>query len=277
MTQCKPARRIAAMTLAAIFIAAPLAAAHAQPAKSRDDTIRTRVLGWPAGDRLYVAMSADVRYVQGQNATVVVTGPASDIEDIVVENGAIHHDRDPWNQDWWKWWRWRDWRATSPVHIVVTAPHVAAAGVSGSGHLDLGRLAQDRLDLSVSGSGLLDVSGQFKSLGMSVSGSGGGRLSQISAGDMSTSISGSGWIKASGAANSLHVSISGSGVSDMGGLTAQDVDAHLSGSGAARLSPKRSADISVSGSGSVHLLTEPTRLNAHRFGSGAIIHPGGVS
>ncbi len=277
MTTCKPVLAAASIALVAASAAAPLEAAHAQPARSRDPTVRTRVLGWPGGDRLFVAANADVRYVQGPNGKVVVTGPAADIEDIVVDDGVIRHDRENWNRDWWKWWRWQDWRSQPVIHIVVTAPHVGVAGVSGSGHLDMGRLAQDRLELSVSGSGLADASGQFKSLSVSVSGSGGGRLGQISTGDLSGSISGSGWIKAAGAANSVHLGISGSGAADMGGVAAQDVDAHLSGSGSARLSPKRSADIAVSGSGSVHLLTEPARLNAHRFGSGAIIHPGGVS
>ena len=277
MTECRPARGLASMALAAIFIAAPWAAAHGQAARPRDDTVRTRVLGWTGGDRLFVATNADVRYVPGPNARAVITGPASEIQDMVVDDGVIRHDGDRWGRDWWKWWRWQDWRPRSIVHVVVTAPHVSQAGVSGSGHLDLGRLAQDRLQASVSGSGLLDVSGQFRSLSLSVSGSGGGRLGQVTAGDMSASISGSGWIKAAGAATSLHVSVSGSGTADLGGVLAQDLDAHLSGSGAARLSPKRSADVAVAGSGSVHLLTEPARLNAHRFGSGAIIHPGGVS
>lgn len=276
MTTCKTVLGAASIALAMTFAAAPLAAAQAQPAQ-RDTTIRTRVLNWTGGDRLYVATNADVRYVQGPGSKVVVTGPSADIADIVVDDGVIRHDRADWGRDWWKWWRWEDWSSRPTIHVVVTAPHIGQAGVSGSGHLDLGRLAQDRLDMSVSGSGLIDASGQFKSLNLSVSGSGAGRLNQINAADMSASISGSGWIRASGAANSVHLSISGSGAGDMGALAAQDVDAHLSGSGSARLSPKRSADVAVSGSGSVHLLTEPARLNAHRFGSGEIIHPNGVS
>jgi hypothetical protein len=258
------------IVIALAITSAPLAA-WAQPAR-RDTTIRTRVLAWPGGDRLVVATSADVRYVQGPAAKVVITGPTDQISDIVVDGGVIRHDRDRWGWDW-RWWRLWSWRPEHQVRIVVTAPQIDEASVSGSGHLDLGRLSQDRLDLNVSGSGGLDVSGQFRTLGLTVSGSGSARLTAINAGDMTTHISGSGWIKATGAASSLRVSISGSGSADMGGVSAQDADAGISGSGSTTLSPHRYADVSVSGSGSVRLLTNPARLNSHRSGSGAIIQP----
>ena len=277
MVRCNWVHGTLSIALAMTFVAAPLAPAHGQPAASHDRTVRTRTLAWSGGERLFVGVNVDVRYVPGQSAKVVVTGPADEIDDIVVDNGAIRHERQrwAWGWEWWNWRKWWDWRSAPDVHVVVTAPHISQAGVSGSGHLDLGRLAQDRLDLAVFGSGGVDVSGQFKSLGLSVSGSGAARLTQIDVGDMSASLSGSGWIKASGAARSLHLGISGSGAADLGGLAAQDVVAHLSGSGMAKLSPKRSADLGVSGSGSIRLLTEPSQLNAHRFGSGAIIHANG--
>ncbi len=264
-------RGLAFVALAATVIAAPLAG-RAQPAAAPGDGVRTRVLAWPGGDRLYVSTNADVRYVQGAQGKVVITGPARDIEDIVVDHGVVRHARAHWG---WPWWTWGEWPPSRSVHIVVTAPHVDEAGISGSGHLDLGRLAQDHLALSIAGSGAIDVSGQFKSLDLSVSGSGAVRLSQVSAAAMSASLSGSGWIKAAGAAGTLHVSISGSGAADMGGLVAQDVTTQISGSGFAKVSPRRSADLSVAGSGAIRLLTQPAQLSTHRSGSGSIISPNG--
>lgn len=273
MTGCRTSVRVTWIAVAAAMIAAPLAGC-VRPLPPRDHTFKTRTLAWPGGEHLSVETSADVRYVQGQNAQVVVTGPADQIDDIVVDNGDIRRDRDRWG---WQWWNvpWGDWRSQE-VHVVVTAPKITDAGVGGSGRLDLGRLSQDRLDLSLSGSGVIDVSGQIKSLSLSASGSGVGRLDQVQAGDMSVDMSGSGWVKSSGSADKLRLSISGSGVADMGGLTAQDVQADLSGSGSARVSPKQSADIAVSGSGAVQLLTRPPQLSTHKSGSGAIIEPGGA-
>lgn len=255
-------------------LAAPAAPAWSQSA-GHSDAIRTFSMAWTGGDRLFVASDIDVRYVQGPDAKVVVTGPSDQIGDVVADHGVIRHDRDRWGWAWWEWWRWGDWRRRADIHVVVTAPHIERAGVSGSGHLDLGRLTQDRLELHVSGSGALDVSGQLKSLRVAVSGSGAARLSQVNTSDLSASLSGSGVIRASGAAGSLHLGISGSGVADMSALTAQDVDAHLSGSGTARVAPRRSADLSVSGSGVIHLLSRPSQISSHRSGSGAIVLPDG--
>ena len=78
MPEFTSVRRGMSVALAAMFAAvAPLAGAHAQPAGSRDDTIRTRTLAWPSTDHLFVSLRADVRYVQGPAAKAVITGPAS--------------------------------------------------------------------------------------------------------------------------------------------------------------------------------------------------------
>ena len=108
---------------------------------------------------------------------------------------------------------------------------------------------------------------------MTVSGSGGVRLSQIAADAVAARLSGSGWVAAAGSANTLRLAVSGSGGADMGRLGVQDADAALSGSGAAVVAPRRSADLNVSGSGSIRLLTRPPQLVAHRYGSGSIIQP----
>jgi hypothetical protein len=275
MGEFRSVLKTTAVALAAALVAAPLGACvPPRDTHTHDQTVRTKTLAWTGGDRLFVALAADVRYVQGQDAKVVVTGPADEIEDIVVDGGVIRYGRE---RGWgfFPFWHWRDWGFERDVNIVVTAPQITGAGVGGSGHLDLGRLNQDRLEASVSGSGSLVASGQIKSLAVAVSGSGSERLDQINAGDMTANLSGSGWIRGTGTANSLRLGVSGSGAADLGGLTVQDAEAHLSGSGSASLSPKQSADISVFGSGAVRLLTQPPKLSTHHGGSGAIILPGG--
>lgn len=235
---------------------------------------KTRVLPWTGGDRLAVAVSARVRYVAGPANTVTISGPARLADRIVVQDGVIRYGDDD-GSDWWMFWRWSD---NGPgLQIQLVTPSLTAATVSGSGRLDLGRLSQDQLDLGVSGSGVVEASGPIRTLHVGVSGSGGAQLDGLSTGEMTAGISGSGWIRASGSADTVHVIVSGSGAADLGGLAVQDADANLSGSGFARLSPKRSADVGVSGSGHVSLDTEPARLTMHQSGSGSISHPGGTA
>jgi hypothetical protein len=269
--------------LAAIFAASALAPVPALagpldwlvPPAARQrppQPVRTRVLPWPGGERLVVALGADVRYVQGSASKVVVTGPGDLIDDIIVDGGVLRHQRD------WRWhWGWGDWSRSRTIVITVTAPRISDAGVSGSGQLALGRLNQDRLDLHVSGSGAATASGDIRSLDVSISGSGSARFVQVNAADMDAQISGSGWIAATGSADALHLGISGSGSAKLDGLAVQDAVAGLSGSGSATIAPKRSADLHVSGSGSIRLATSPPQLTTHRSGSGSIIRPGGIS
>ena len=266
-------RLVAAGLVAASALAgaAPALAQFPAPPPKRPVVARTRVLPWSGGDRLGVAVDADVQYVPGADNKVVITGPSDLVDDIVVDHGLIRHGE---YGSWWRWWRWQwGWQRARDVRIVVTAPHLSDVSVSGAGRLDLGHLAQDRLDLGLSGSGYVTASGQIKTLDLSVSGSGGAKFTGLNTTTMSVGLSGSGWVAATGTADTLRLRVSGSGSGNFTGLALNDLDAGLSGSGSAKASPKRSADVWVSGSGSVRLLTEPQHLNAHRSGSGRIMHP----
>jgi hypothetical protein len=266
LTQALAAALISLSALAAV---APQAAAADRPwfapPPAPDRTVRTRTLPWTGGEHLGVAIAADVRYVPGASNTVSITGPNDLIHDIVVDNGVIRHD-----QEQWRWWRW-SFRRTSDIRIVVTTPRISDASVSGSGRLDLGRLSQERLDARVSGSGALAAAGAIRTVSTTVSGSGSARITDLNANDLDAHLSGSGWIRAAGTTNTLRLSISGSGSADLGSLTVQDAEARLSGSGSARVAPRRSADLEVSGSGSIRLLTEPPRVNVRKSGSGSVI------
>jgi hypothetical protein len=268
------ARLCAVALLTGAALAPPLAALAASsvpaPAQAAEAS-QTRVLAWTGGDRLSVAVGADVDYVPGADAKVVVTGPADQIRDIVVDHGVIKHEEGGWH--WFGYWG-PDWTADR-IKIVVTAPRLSAAHIGGSGRLNLGRLAQDRLDMSVSGSGSANASGAIRSVTLSVSGSGGATLTALTATDLTANLSGSGRMAVAGTANSLRLHISGSGRADMSGLALQDVVAGLSGSGSALIAPKGSADLGVSGSGNIRLVTNPAQLNTHKSGSGRIIRPDG--
>jgi len=231
-----------------------------------DGGLVTRTLAWTGDDKLGVAVNGHVRYVQGANAKVQITGPRELVDHIIVDHGVIRSDY----RNWWEGVRW-GWGPSSDLRILVVAPHLDKASVSGSADLDLGQLKQNELDLGVSGSGRVSASGPIRTLRLHVSGSGGAKLSGLSADEMQASLSGSGWIEAAGAARSLSLDISGSGHANLGALAVDNAKASLSGSGGAQLSPKATADLAVSGSGSVRLLSRPAQLSMYRSGSGRII------
>ena len=106
------------------------------------------------------------------------------------------------------------------------------------------------LDLSVSGSGDMEI--------------------DIDAGEVETGISGSGDVKLSGRALSNRVSISGSGKLDAEDLETDRYKIQISGSGSCRINANKEIDASVSGSGSIYYRGEPDKVYSSTSGSGRI-------
>jgi len=117
------------------------------------------------------------------------------------------------------------------VTIELTAPKVTRFALNGTGRLDITGYRQDRLDLRISGDG-----------------------------DMS----------AQGAAKSVTLDISGSGNADLAALAADNAEVKISGSGQAKVGPKASARLDITGSGDVTLTSHPKHVESHVSGSGTI-------
>jgi hypothetical protein len=91
--------------------------------------------------------------------------------------------------------------------------------------------------------------------------------------DLKLVISGSGSFTAQGAVDRLTIVISGAGKARLGELAAKQLTVEVSGSGHVEAAPTDEADIRISGSGKVNLLTRPARLNSKVSGSGRITQP----
>ena len=92
--------------------------------------------------------------------------------------------------------------------------------------------------------------------------------------DLGVEVSGHGTVSAKGKAQSVNVDISGDGDIDMSGLASKSARAQISGSGRASMAPTDEADVSISGSGEIDLLTHPAKLNSDVSGSGRIVEGG---
>jgi hypothetical protein len=89
--------------------------------------------------------------------------------------------------------------------------------------------------------------------------------------DLSVDVSGHGVVSAKGRTRAVTLDISGDGDIDMSGLAAQTAHADISGSGRASIAPTEEANVSISGSGEVDLLTHPAKLNSDVSGSGRVV------
>ncbi|WP_296745570.1 DUF2807 domain-containing protein [Mesorhizobium sp.] len=175
-------------------------------------------LAWePAGSEFHIALPATVTYRPGAPSQAIVTGDPETVSHVRLSGNVLAFD-DDFNCD------------GGLVSVQLTGPAVSSWRLSGSGKLELSDLAQETLDLRISGSGDVRASGSVRDLSLRISGSGSGDFRQL-------------------AAKTASVQISGSGNAD---IAAQD-----------------QADIRLSGSGNVQVHGSP-KINSHVSGSGRV-------
>jgi hypothetical protein len=102
--------------------------------------------------------------------------------------------------------------------------------INGSGDVALGEIRQDRLALTIRGSGDVSGSGQVDDLSVSITGSGDGHLEKLTAKRLAVELEGSGDV-AAGVTDRADISIAGSGDVHLAGAMPGEITTHISGSG----------------------------------------------
>lgn len=191
----------------------------------------TRTMDWTGGDRLSVDLPADVTYVQGSEAGVVITGSQAIIDRVQIKDGRITVDGPDEITFRWRAGGFTAWNDRNNLKIVVTAPSVTRFDLSGSQSLTIQDYDQPTLSIDISGSG--DVT-------------------------------------ATGKTAALDLDIAGSGEANLADLVTTDATVGISGSGEARVAPTGAAKLSIAGSGDITLTTRPAKLESSISGSGDI-------
>ena len=96
-------------------------------------------------------------------------------------------------------------------------------------------------------------------------------LGHVDQEELKITISGSGSVTAEGKVNRLIIDIPGSGHAKLGKLAARSVSVMMMGSGSAIVAPREELKATIMGSGDVHVLTRPARIERSIMGSGHII------
>lgn len=195
----------------------------------------TRTLEWNGGDSLAIDLSADVTYVQGAKAGVVISGPKSAVDRVRLAGGRLTLDNgdDYAERLFIRWGRngIHGWSETERLKITVTAPSVDKFRIASSGDLTIE--GYDRPSLEV----MLD---------------------------------GSGDVEANGRAGQVTLRINESGDADLAGLEVTDATVEIAGSGEVSVGPTGKAKIDISGSGDVDLTRKPASVESDISGSGDV-------
>jgi hypothetical protein len=186
----------------------------------------TRNLSWTGGDRLAIEIPGEVTYIQGDTPSVVVTGRQSMVDQVRLIDGRL-----TWSEDDGAEQVVFGWGRHDRLRVVITAPSVKAFDLESSADLSIRGYNQPTFDLTVSGSGDVDASGETRT---------------------------------------ATIDTTGSGDSDLSGLRMVDASVDTSGSGDVRVGPTGEANISISGSGDVDVTTRPTTVTQDVSGSGDV-------
>lgn len=201
----------------------------------------TQTLQVPNFDGIKLTMDARVEITQGDELSVTVEGKSDVIDEL-----SLDVDDGTWRIDTYDCMRNID-----NLTIYITMPYLRKLTVSGSGEIySTNTLVGDDVDLTVSGSGKIDVA--------------------LTADDIDALISGSGEILAEGTGDELDLDISGSGDFFAFGLAMRRADIRISGSGTAEVRVEQYLKARISGSGDVYYKGNPD-LDVSVSGSGRVI------
>ena len=147
--------------------------------------------------------------------------------------------------------KWFNWTEDKDFEAYITVKNIEGISVSGSGRIvGENKFTTDDLDLSVSGSGKMEI--------------------ETTSRDVEMSVSGSGKIIVAGSAKRAYSTISGSGRIKAEDLKADSYKVRISGSGSCEIYAVDEIDARISGSGSVYYRGNPPRVNSSTSGSGRI-------
>lgn len=179
----------------------------------------SRTLDWDGSDNARLAVPGRVTYAPGNDDKVHVSGNPVLVPHVRVRDGRVELDcRMGFN-------------GAHDLTITLPGRSFRSFGIAGSGNLVLHNLDQERLKVSIAGSGN---------------------------------------IKADGKVERTEVHIAGSGDIDMAHVASRETEVHIAGSGNTDIAPTDEAEIHIAGSGDVNLHANPKRLNTHIAGSGRI-------
>ncbi len=178
---------------------------------------------------------------QGNKQSVVLEGDDLDEIETEVSGSRLKIKREN------SIWKWNNKR----VDVYITLRKLEGVYVSGSGKVTgESKFVMEEMDISVSGSGNVEL--------------------ELEAGAIDTSISGSGKIKLEGNTKDIKISISGSGRMSAEDLRSERCKIRISGSGSCRIYVTEEIDARVSGSGNIYYRGNPDKVYRHASGSGSI-------
>jgi hypothetical protein len=157
-----------------------------------------------------------------------------------------------------------------PLQVELVLPSLNELEVHGSGDSKVDGFSGEQLSVQVYGPGNVNFNGRFKKVDAGVHGSGDLNLNTGASDAVTLEMIGSGQIKSSGSCKVLSADLTGSGDLDAQHLASDQVTVNLKGSGTTNVFARRSAELTLHGSGDIRVFGNPDTRNVSRTGSGEV-------
>lgn len=162
-------------------------------------------------------------------------------------------------------------RHRQPLAVDLVLPALTGVTVGGSGNSSINGFSGERINLQLDGSGSVKFNGRFKRVDVTLYGS--GDLDVNGGADIERAdaeLKGSGRVTLVGAARELSAEAAGSGQLDAQHLRADAVTLKQTGSGNSSVTARESVTVTLHGSGDVAVRGHPGERNVSRTGSGEV-------
>ena len=214
-----------------------------------------KTLELPEFKSIYVnsGYSVYLKQTNKQEVNVEALTEIYQLTDIKVDNGVllINIERKPENPNKSIWAKIDDIKLNPTMKVYVSMKNISELQVNGSGKIiSENSLAADNLELSVSGSGGMDL--------------------DIKGNTVKAEVSGSGSLALRGYASSVDASLSGSGSLNAFNCPLETAKIKVSGSGLGELNVTTTLDATVVGSGSVKHKGNTKNVTRKLYGSGTV-------
>ena len=152
----------------------------------------------------------------------------------------------------------------------LTLPNLREVSSESVGGTTISGFAGDELVLNLDGAGSMNVSCNYRVLSANLGGVGSMKVHGIDSDSVELNLSGAGYVTLSGRSKQLKAELGGLGGLDAQGFSAQNVTLELSGLGNATVTARDSANLTLSGMGSVTVHGKPANRKVSLDGLGKV-------
>jgi len=156
------------------------------------------------------------------------------------------------------------------LQVELVLPDLRELVINSSGVTRVQGFSGDTLELQLHGSGDLNFTGRYRTLNAGIHGSGHLTLNSGNSDHVALEMVGSGALTASGSCKDLSAEVTGSGDLEARHLSADKVVVNQRGSGSSQVYARRSAELTLRGSGDVHVYGRPDQRSVDRNGYGEV-------